>query len=110
MIARDQLLREIARLDGEELELWIARGWVRPDGEPGAWRFEEIDRARIRLICEMRDELAIGEEAMPVVLGLLDQVYGLRRTLSALAAALKGQSPEVRRAIAGAIAGDEGGR
>jgi chaperone modulatory protein CbpM len=36
---------------------------------------------------------------MPVVLRLLDQVYGLRRRLNALRAAVEAQPEDVRRAL-----------
>jgi chaperone modulatory protein CbpM len=44
-------------------------------------------------------DLAVEEETMPLVLALLDQVYALRRQLSALTAAIQRQPEEVRRAI-----------
>jgi chaperone modulatory protein CbpM len=37
--------------------------------------------ARARLILEMRDEMEINEDALPVVLLLLDQLYDLRRQM-----------------------------
>ena len=37
--------------------------------------------ARVRLILELRDEFDVNEAALPVVLGLLDQLYDLRRRL-----------------------------
>jgi chaperone modulatory protein CbpM len=37
--------------------------------------------ARARLILEMRDEMQISEDALPVVLLLLDQLYDLRRQM-----------------------------
>ena len=36
---------------------------------------------RARLILEMRDEMEINEDALPVVLLLLDQLYDLRRQM-----------------------------
>ena len=47
--------------------------------------------------------MALGEEAMPVVLSLLDQVYDLRGTLRRIAGALEGQPPEVRDAVLRAL-------
>ena len=67
---------------------------------------EPADLARLRLIVELRHELAVEEETMPVVLSLLDQVYGLRRRFASLARAVRQQPDEVRRAIAAAIRED----
>lgn len=97
MIAFDSL--HIAGLDEVELGRWIEASWVHARGVKGAWQFEEVDVARIRLIHTLRHELEIGEPAMPVVLSLLDQLYELRRNAARLNAALAALPPEARIVI-----------
>lgn len=109
MIGFDAVLRLIGDLQAEELRRWIAERWVRPESEPTGYVFHEVDVARVRLIRELRYELAIDEEALPVVLGLLDQVYALRRRLARLQAALDEQPPELRAALRARL-GEEGGK
>jgi chaperone modulatory protein CbpM len=67
------------------------------------WLFHEVDVARVELIREIRQEFALDDEAVPVVLGLLDQVYGLRRQLRRLCDALAAQPEEVRKEIKRAL-------
>ncbi len=55
------------------------------------------------LIVEIRKEFAVDEEALPLVLGLLDQVYGLRRQLRRMCDALAVQPPEVQAAVRRAL-------
>ena len=43
----------------------------------------------MRLILELREDMAVNEEALPVVLSLLDQLYELRRRLREM-----GMSPD----------------
>ena len=62
-----------------------------------------VDVARIELILEIRHEFAIDEEALPLVLGLLDQVYDLRRQLRRMCDALAAQPPEVQAIIREAL-------
>ncbi len=110
MIGFDEALAAVARISREDLDLWIRRQWVRPQPEGSGWRFAEVDVARIALICELRDDLRLDDEAMPVVLSLLDQVYELRRRLRALGAAVAAQPYEVRDAVWAALSrrrGDE---
>ena len=57
--------------------------------------FDEVDIARVRLVCELRDDLGLDAEAIPVVLSLVDQLYGVRRELRALARAVEQQPDEV---------------
>jgi chaperone modulatory protein CbpM len=84
IITMDILLTEVTGLARADLEHWIVNAWVRPDGAEGAWEFHEIDIARVRLIRELRDELLVNEEALPVVLSLLDQLHDTRRELHRL--------------------------
>jgi chaperone modulatory protein CbpM len=95
-----EVIEHLEQVSVRRLRTWVRRGWVRPEQRGRGYAFREVDVARIRLVCELRDELNIGEEAMPVVLSLLDQVYGLRRELRHLARAVDEQPPEVRDAIA----------
>jgi chaperone modulatory protein CbpM len=68
-----------SRLDAQALEAWIDAGWLRPRGSQSGREFSDMDLARARLIWDLRDELGVNDEAVPVVLDLLDQIYSLRR-------------------------------
>ena len=96
----------LGRVDRVEIHAWIERGWVRPEGRRGGEPlFSELDVARLCLICDLRHDLAVEEETLPLVLSLLDQVYTLRRQLGALTDAVQQQPPDVRRAILDLLAG-----
>ncbi len=94
-----QVVEQVRRLSVAELRLWCEAGWVTPaqPASPGGTGpvFDEIDIARVRLVCELRDDLGLDEGAIPVVLSLVDQLYGLRRELRALARAVEQQPDEV---------------
>ena len=103
MIGLDELTRRVAALDRVELERWIENRWILPDEAGGRWLFHEVDIARVELILEIRSEFAVDDEAMALVLGLLDQLYSLRRQMRRLSAALECQPPEIRDAIRQAL-------
>ena len=109
MIGLDELTRRFAALDSVELGRWIENRWVLPDEEEGRWLFHEVDIARVELILEIRREFAVDDEAMALVLGLLDQLYSLRRQMRRLSAALECQPPEIRDAIRQALPKAGGG-
>jgi chaperone modulatory protein CbpM len=93
----------IGRVDRVELHRWVELGWVMPERAGGEERaepvFSAIDIARVRLICDLRRDLAVEEETMPLVLSLLDQLYAMRRQMKALRGALQQQPDDVREAI-----------
>ncbi len=90
-----QVVAEIEVSEGE-VTRWIEQSWVLPVEEEGELRFDDVDRARIQLIVELRRDLEVNDEAIPVVLRLLDQVYGLRRTLDELRHGIMGLSEAAR--------------
>ena len=79
-----------------EIVAWVEQHWVLPVEEEGRWVFDEADVARISLIAELRNDLAINDEAMPVVLRLLDQLYSLRAALEEVQEAVQ-DLPEQHR-------------
>ncbi len=99
MIALEALLGQFSGLDRIELLRWVENRWVLPERQGGGWVFREVDIARVELIFEIRREWALDDEAMPLVLGLIDQVYELRRQLRRLCEAVEAQPTEIRDAI-----------
>ncbi|NWG47457.1 MAG: hypothetical protein HXY25_13060 [Alphaproteobacteria bacterium] len=106
-----EIVARVGGLSLSELHLWVREGWVAPatppQGEtpdPASALFDETDLARVRLLRELQQDLAIGREAIPIILSLMDQLYGLRRELRTLSEAVAGQPPAVREAILRACA------
>src|SRR5947208_13677800 len=103
MIAFDELMRRFAELNAAELSRWVENRWVVPETATeecgGRWVFDEVDVARVELILDIRREFAVDDEALSLVLSLLDQVYSLRRRMRRLCDALEQQPPEIRDAI-----------
>ncbi|MFC2999440.1 chaperone modulator CbpM [Falsiroseomonas tokyonensis] len=81
MMTLEVLCARFEGLDPEDLRGWIGAGLLRADAEGETLVFQEIDVERVRLILELRETLALEEEALALVLSLLDQIYALRRRL-----------------------------
>lgn len=64
-----------------DLAAWVRQQWVKPLREGETWYFDDCDLARLQLICDLR-ELEVGDEALPLVLSLLDQLYATRTALA----------------------------
>jgi chaperone modulatory protein CbpM len=99
MIAtREFLLR--ARIDAETLETWVEAGWLRTPAQGEAERFADIDLARARLIRDLQQDMRVNTEGITIILDLVDQVHGLRRTLRELLSAIYARSEAIRRRLA----------
>jgi chaperone modulatory protein CbpM len=99
MQTRQQVCAEIS-LREDELSAWIEQRWVCPVQRGGEYLFDEIDIARLRFITELRRDLLVNDEAVPIVLSLVDQIHDLRRAMRRLDTALRQISPEIRAEVA----------
>jgi chaperone modulatory protein CbpM len=87
-----------------ELTAWVEQGWVAPEPDgAGGWVFQAIDVARVRLLYDLRRDMDLAEDMVPLVLSLLDQVYELRGQLKAVTRAMDGLPEPVRAQILAAL-------
>lgn len=115
MIGLEALCARFARLEAATLRHWVECGWVRPQRDGEALAFDEADVARVALLCDLRFEIQLEEDSLPVVLALLDQLYDLRRQLAGLRRALGMLPPQLRADLEAAVArgrerSEDGGR
>jgi chaperone modulatory protein CbpM len=103
MTGFDELVGRFAGLDAAELSRWVENRWVLPEPEGAGLLFREVDVARVELILEIRREYAVDDDSLALVLGLLDQVYSLRRQMGRLCEALECQPADVQDAIRRAL-------
>ena len=88
-----------ARIEGETLRAWVEASWLIPRQGEAEPSFSEADVARARLIRDLTEDLGVNEDGVGVILDLLDQLHGLRRTLGDLVRAVRLQPEAVQRQI-----------
>jgi chaperone modulatory protein CbpM len=91
-----------APLDAEVLEAWIEAGWLLPRQDGAKRNFFDVDLARAHLIHDL-ERIGVNDEGIPVILDLVDQLHGLRRTLRGLLSAIHAQTETMGRWIVGAL-------
>lgn len=70
-------------LPEERVYKFIQEEWVIPS-DTEAVMFDHEDVARIGLIIELQEMLEVNDEAVPIILNLLDQIHSLRATVARL--------------------------
>jgi chaperone modulatory protein CbpM len=78
------------RVERHSLDAWIAAGWLVPPQTDPELMFSDIDVARAQLIRDLREDLGVNDEGVSVVLHLIDQMHGLRRTMRDLLDEMRG--------------------
>ena len=80
-----------AQLEATLLETWVESGWLMPRRDEEVHDFSDADVARARLIRDLQHDMGVNEEAIPIILDLIDQVHGLRRSIEALLNEMRGR-------------------
>lgn len=95
----DEAVAAVGRLTVTRLRAFVAADCVTPAlGEQGPV-FSDADLARLDLLCDLAEDFGLEEDALALVVSLVDQLHGLRRELRALAEALESEPEEVRARV-----------
>jgi chaperone modulatory protein CbpM len=92
----------------DELMVWVERRWVRPIRSDQTLQFDDIDVARLRMIIDFHHDLAIDDEAMPVVLDLIDRLHASHVQLRNLLRAVANLPEAAQNAVIEQITGNTG--
>ncbi len=87
------------RVDVSVVKIWIEQGWLMPRNTDGRREFTDMDVARAELIGDLIDGMGVNEAGVDVVMDLIDQIHGLRGTLSDLRRALGDQDEAIQISI-----------
>jgi len=101
-----QVLAATGLESATDLRRWVRQGWVSPARRGTRLQYDEIDVARVRLLAELRHDMAFDEETVPVLLAMIDRMHGMRRRLRTLARAIDREPDEVRLRIRAACVED----
>ncbi len=94
-----QELHVRTQIETETLTAWVEASWLIPAQE----EFSEADVARAQLIRDLKEDLGVNDDGVEVILNLLDQIHGLRQSLSDLIEAVHGQPEAVQQQIAAVL-------
>src|SRR5262245_4184047 len=98
MIALQEFLFR-CRLERRTVETWIAAGWLIPPQTEPEPTFSDVDLARAQLIRDLREDMGVNDEGISVILHLIDQMHGLRRSMHDLLDEVRAGRPGGRREV-----------
>lgn len=100
MFTMDQVIVRLKdTVDYATLESYIAHAWIKPVTREGTRYFDDIDIARVQLVHNLHEDMMVNEEAMDIVLSLLDQVYSHRERMRRIMKAIAEQPHNVQKEI-----------
>ena len=92
-ISKEEFL-SLSGIGHEMLNAWIEEEWLIPSGSSPELSFSEIDIARVQLIRDLQTDFGVNDEGVGVILNLVDQLYGMRRTMMEMRHAVRTTSSE----------------
>ncbi len=104
-LSESELCARVAALTPDRLSHYRHLHIVVPTETTEGMRYREIDVRRITLLCELSDDMELNEDALVIVMRLLDQLHGSRSRLDAVMRALGGEEAHVKARIIGRLTG-----
>lgn len=99
----EEVILLVPDLTRADLERWIRDALIETEPTAAQPMLNNIQCARVRLICTLRYDMDVEEETLPVVLDLLDQLHQTRERLHTLSQAVLAQDEEVKAAVLKAL-------
>lgn len=94
--SEDEAIAAIAELTRPRLVSFVKLRIVQPvQSETGAL-YRDVDIARLRLLVDLTESYRLDDDALVMVMSLVDQVNSLRGDMESLMLALSEEAPEVR--------------
>jgi len=93
---RQQVIHAVARLTPPQLTRFIEAEIISPVVTDRGPVFRQIDIVRMELLCELTEDFDLDEDALAVVVSLIDRLHGVRRDMRCILSALEQESEEVR--------------
>ncbi len=101
--SEDEAIAAVARLTRPQLSAFIAAQIVVPLQTEAGLAFRQIDIVRMELLCELSEEFNLDEDALSIVISLIDQLHAVRGDLHRVLSAVETEPEDVRRRIAEAL-------
>ena len=95
-----------ARLTRTRLTAFVAAEAVRPTRSARGPCYTRVDIARLELLCDLTEGFDLEEDALGLVVRLVDQLHVARADLAMLAEAIAAEPAETRRRLAAALSRD----
>lgn len=92
----EQVINQIAALTAERLNRFERLQIVAPIITPDGPRYRSLDLRRVTLLCELTDDFEVNEDALVIIMSLLDQLHGAQSKLEQVVQAIDQEPSEIK--------------
>jgi chaperone modulatory protein CbpM len=92
----EQAIAAIAPLTAERLSHFEQLRIIAPVNTPDGPRYHVLDIRRITLLCELTDDFEVNEDALVIIMSLIDQLHGAHCKLEHVVRAIAQEPSETK--------------
>ncbi len=104
--SEQETITTVTRLTRARLTTYVKQEFLFPTQSEAGPVFSLADLARIELICDLTEQFDLKEDALGVVLSLIDQLHGVRGELHRVMEAIEAQPQDVQVRVLAALSED----
>ncbi len=104
--APEQVIESVTSLTAERLSHFERLRIVTPVTTPDGPRYHMLDIRRITLLCELTDDFEVNEDALVIIMSLLDQLHGAHSRLEQVMQAIGAEPSEIKLRLSQRLQGD----
>ena len=101
--SEDQVIAAVATLTRTQLVSFIEAEIIVPLHTEDGIVFRQVDLVRIELLCELTEHFSLNDDALSIIISLIDQLHSTRGELDSLLQAIKDEPGDVRERLGNAI-------
>ncbi|MBS9716467.1 hypothetical protein ACFFUT_15710 [Pseudohalocynthiibacter aestuariivivens] len=101
--SEEDAIATVARLTHTQLLSFVKARIVTPMQSESGPVYRQIDLVRMELLCELSEQFELDDDALGVVISLIDQLHGVRAELRAFVDAIASEPADVRERISEAV-------
>ncbi len=101
----DETVNAVARLTRAQLHTFIELEIVSPIQTAQGFVYRQVDLVRLELLCELSEDFELEDDALGIMISLIDQLHSVRGNLRAVLTAIEAEPKDVRARIGAALRG-----
>ena len=107
-LAPEDVIARITPLTPDRLHRFEHLHIITPVITPDGPRYRSIDVRRITLLCELTDDFEVNEDALVIIMSLLDQLHGARGKLDQVVQAIQQEPSDIKLRLSQRLHGANG--
>lgn len=101
--SEDEAIAAVATLTRTQLIGFVEAQIIVPLHTETGPVFRRVDLVRMELLCELCESFSLNEDALSIIISLIDQLHGSRNELNTILKAIEAEPADVRERLGQAL-------